>query len=177
MEYFMLACFEYLAHGLRAALLLYAGVVCLRWGLGGKIFFEPKMVWEFLWAWWLVALLRATGFAGLAGGWRWSVFTPVRFALGLDRDGFVRALLVSVLMFAPCGFLTPRALSGECWNMRRTVILGALISYFVVMLQLPSGGPLELGRLLEGAIGTAAGYLAHSLLMAFQRYYIGAIVH
>jgi hypothetical protein len=174
MEYFLLECFEYLARGARPALLLYAGIVCIRWARGRRIAFEPAMVWEFLWAWWLVTLLRATGFSGLEGGWRWSIFSPVRFGFGLYGEGSVRALLIAVLMFAPCGFLTPRALKGARWDLLRTVALGVLISFFVAMLRLPSGGSVELGSLIISAMGTAAGYMANSLLDIFERLSKGA---
>ncbi len=173
MEYFMLECFEYLARGARPALLLYAGVVCIRWARGKEISFEPSMLWEFVWAWWLVTLLRATGFAGLEGGWRWSIFSPVRFSL--YGDGSARALLLAILMFAPCGFLTPRALKGAHWDMLRTVAFGVLVSFLVEMLRLPSGGYVELGSLILSAAGVAVGYLAHGLLEALQRSHKGAL--
>ena len=173
METFMLECFEYLARGARPALLLYAGIVCIRWARGRQITFEPAIVWEFLWAWWLVTLLRATGFSGLEGGWRWSIFNPVHFEFGFYGERSLRALLLGVVMFAPCGFLMPRALKGIRWDMLRAVALGVLISYFVTMLRLPSGGSVELGSLIVNTMGTAAGYMAHSLLEMLERLHKG----
>jgi hypothetical protein len=175
MEYLMMECFEYLARGARPALLLYAGVVCIRWARGGRISLEPSMLWEFLWAWWLVTLLRVTGFQGLEGGWRWSIFSPVRFGFGLYGDVSLRALLLAVLMFAPCGFLTPRALKAARWDMFRTSALGVLIAFFVAMLRLPSGEKVQLAFLMASAMGAAAGYLAHSLLEMLRRFHNGAV--
>jgi hypothetical protein len=173
MEYFMLECFEYLARGARPALLLYAGVVLIRWARGKEIAFEPSMLWEFLWTWWLVTLLHATGFAGLTGGWRWSIFQPVRFGIGFYGDS-LRALLLAILMFTPYGFLTPRAIKGVQWDICRIAALGGLVSFLAQMLRMSSGGYVELGGLVLSAAGAAAGYLAYNLIETLGRSCKGA---
>jgi glycopeptide antibiotics resistance protein len=163
MEYFILESLGYLMRSVRPALLLYAGIVCIRWARGREISIDGSMIWAYLWVWWLVTLLRATGFAGLDGGWHWSIFNPVRFGIGLYGEGS-RALLLAILMFAPCGFLTPSALRGIDWDMTRTLALGVLISFLVEMLRMPAGGTVELGGLILSAAGTTAGYLLYDLL-------------
>ena len=173
MEFFMLECLEYLARSAGPALLLYAGFVLIRWARSREMFFEPSMIWGYLWVWWLVTLLRVLGIDGLRIGWPWSIFHPVRFGIGLSGGGLARMVL-DVLLFAPCGFLTPRAIKGVRWDMSRAAALGAMMSFAVGMMRAAPGGDVELVPVFLGAAGTAAGYLAHELLEALQRLRKGA---
>ena len=177
MEYFAVQCAEHLARGFGPALLLYAGVVCIRCVRGGEIAFDPSMLWGFFWTWWLVTLLRATGFTGLGNGWRWSIFQPLRFGMGFSGNGLFRELVLALLMYAPCVFLTPYALKETRWNGFRTIALGGVICFLTQMLQLPAGGCLELGSLIFSAAGTAAGYFLNNRVEALARRPRGADAH
>lgn len=78
-------------------------------------------------------------------------------------------VLLNFLLFVPYGFLLPIVFASHEWNWKRIVLIGALTSMAIEVLQLFGGRYAETDDFLINTFGTLAGYVTYNCIYGLRK--------
>ncbi|MBD5087338.1 MAG: VanZ family protein [Clostridiales bacterium] len=118
-----------------------------------------KMALEFLFLWYVCAILKITGIIGLTfgldfrGGELGCLFS-VPFV-----GNSIKMIMLNFLLFVPYGFLLLFVFPKIKWNWKFALLIGACSSLVIELLQVVGGRLCEIDDLITNSCGVLVGYL------------------
>ncbi|MGN0483052.1 MAG: VanZ family protein [Lachnospiraceae bacterium] len=123
-----------------------------------------KWLAEYLFCVYIMELLQITGIFELKFGLE---------NLSCHLIPFINSSIVPVILncvlFVPYGFLLPIVFPSEKWSWKKALLIGALTSGFIELLQAFGGRFSEIDDILMNAYGTLAGYICYTVVWEIQK--------
>ncbi|ADL53316.1 VanZ family protein [Clostridium cellulovorans] len=149
-----------LIRGIPIAILVYAVILgTLLVSKKRKKIEYNRIIVEFIFVLYIVAILKITGVIGMTFNIYWFIDGLRFFEFSLPFDNAsLKMVVLNLLLFVPFGFLLPIAIRSEKWNWKKALMTGLLFSMTIETLQMFAGRMSEIDDLIMNSLGTLLGY-------------------